>query len=195
MEKRILISCCLLLWGISEIVHFLCNFQKEEVWAIFFLRVKSHWHILYWYVAVIVVAIWRWHDFITNNMGLHHITITSSAGTSISISPNARSEARLQQTRRWFAIHYDRLNSRPGHIFLLGYIKDSVSLLHLPQDVSELWRRIIAAIPEIDCDVLQQIWAEMDYRLDVCPDTKGEHIQHLWDMQKNNNLERFSVHL
>jgi hypothetical protein len=32
--------------------------------------------------------------------------------------------------------------------------------------------------------VLQRIWTEMDYRLDVCPDTKGGHVEHLWGMHK-----------
>jgi hypothetical protein len=32
--------------------------------------------------------------------------------------------------------------------------------------------------------MLQQVWAEMDYRLDFCHVTKGGHIEHLWGMQK-----------
>jgi hypothetical protein len=28
-------------------------------------------------------------------------------------------------------------------------------------------------------DMLRQVWAEMDYRLDVCSVTKGERIEHL----------------
>jgi hypothetical protein len=30
-----------------------------------------------------------------------------------------------------------------------------------------------------DSDMLQRVWAEMDYRLDVCRVTKGGHIEHL----------------
>ena len=44
---------------------------------------------------------------------------------------------------------------------------------------------------EIDGDVLQRIWAEMDYRFDVCPDTKGGHIQHLRGMPKKKKLGQF----
>jgi hypothetical protein len=43
----------------------------------------------------------------------------------------------------------------------------------------ELQRRIMAAISEIDPDMLQQVWAELDYQLDVCRVTKGGHTQHL----------------
>jgi hypothetical protein len=41
-------------------------------------------------------------------------------------------------------------------------------LLHLPQDLLELRRRIIAATSEINCDMLQQVWAKIAYWLDVC---------------------------
>jgi hypothetical protein len=99
--------------------------------------------------------------------------------TSISIYTNAGLEVLPQQTRRCFASHHDLLNPKPGHIFLLGYVKDSVFLLPVQQELLELRRRFIAAIVEINGDVLQRIWTEMDYRLDVCPDTKGGHVEHL----------------
>jgi hypothetical protein len=49
----------------------------------------------------------------------------------------------------------------------------AVFLPPLPQDL--LRRRIIAAISEINCDMLQRAWAEMDYRLDVCRVAKDRH--------------------
>ena len=33
--------------------------------------------------------------------------------------------------------------------------------------------------------MLQQVWAEMDYRLEACRVTKVGHIQHLRGMQKS----------
>ncbi|GFG34114.1 hypothetical protein Cfor_05570, partial [Coptotermes formosanus] len=56
----------------------------------------------------------------------------------------------------------------PCYLFLWAYVKDSVFLPLLPQDLPELRRRMISAISEIDRDLLQRVWAEMDYRLDVC---------------------------
>jgi hypothetical protein len=47
-------------------------------------------------------------------------------------------------------------------LFLWGYIKHCVFLPPLPQNLSELQRQIIAAISATDCDMLQQVWAEMD---------------------------------
>lgn len=72
--------------------------------------------------------------------------------------------------------------------FLTGLCK-GLFLLLLQQGLPELWKRIIAAIVEIDGDVLQRIWPEMDCRLDVRPDTKG--IQHLRGKQKNKTLGEF----
>jgi hypothetical protein len=64
-------------------------------------------------------------------------------------------------------------------LFLWGYIKHSVFLLPLAQNLSKLQRQIIAAISATDCDMLQQVWAEMDYQLEVCHVTKGGHTYHL----------------
>lgn len=46
----------------------------------------------------------------------------------------------------------------------------------LQQDLPQLWRRNIAAVSEIDRDMLRQVCAEMDYRLDVCRATKCGYI-------------------
>ena len=76
------------------------------------------------------------------------------------------------------------LTLMPHRIFLWRYAEDSVFLPPLPHDLPKLRRRIFAAIWEIDLYMLQQVWAEMDYRLDVRHVTKGGHIEHLWGMQK-----------
>jgi hypothetical protein len=43
--------------------------------------------------------------------------------------------------------------------------------------------------------LLQRVWAEMDYRLDICLVMKGGHIEHLRGMQIKKNLESVSFHL
>jgi hypothetical protein len=55
--------------------------------------------------------------------------------------------------------------------------------------MSELRRRIIAAISSIDREMPRRVWSEMDYRLDICRITKGSHIEHLWGTQ--NKLGKF----
>jgi hypothetical protein len=54
--------------------------------------------------------------------------------------------------------------------------------LHLPQDLPELQRRIIAAISEISRDMLQQVWAKMAYQLDICLVTVGS-VRFLFTIQ------------
>jgi len=39
--------------------------------------------------------------------------------------------------------------------------------------------RIRTAIETITADMLQTVWNELDYRVDVCRITKGAHIEHL----------------
>jgi len=66
--------------------------------------------------------------------------------------------------------------------FLNGDTLRAVFPPPLPQDL--LRRRIIAAISEINRDMLQRVWAEMDYRLDVCRVAKDGHTDLLWSKKK-----------
>ena len=45
--------------------------------------------------------------------------------------------------------------------------------------IPELKVRIRAAIETITTDMLQTVWNELDYRVDVCRITKGAHIEQL----------------
>jgi hypothetical protein len=49
----------------------------------------------------------------------------------------------------------------------------------LPPSIPELKVRIRTAIETITADMLQTVWNELDYRIDVCRITKGAHIEHL----------------
>jgi len=42
--------------------------------------------------------------------------------------------------------------------------------------------RIRTAIETITADMLQTVWNELDYRVDVCRITNGAHIEHLYGM-------------
>jgi len=52
----------------------------------------------------------------------------------------------------------------------------------LPPRIPELKVRIRTAIETITADMLETVWDEPDYRVDVCRITKGVHIEHLQDM-------------
>ena len=58
--------------------------------------------------------------------------------------------------------------SRIGFMFLL-----------FPPSIPELKVRIRTAIETITADMLQTVWNELDYRVDICRITKGAHIEHL----------------
>ena len=49
----------------------------------------------------------------------------------------------------------------------------------LPASIPELKVRIRTTIETITADMLQTVWNELDYRVDVCRITKGSHIEHL----------------
>jgi hypothetical protein len=49
----------------------------------------------------------------------------------------------------------------------------------MPRDLTQLRRRIVEAVAAIDRQMLQRLWQELDYRIDICRVTKGGHIEHL----------------
>jgi len=61
--------------------------------------------------------------------------------------------------------------------FLWGYVKDRVYVPPLPATVDELQERIPAAVNSVTPDMLQRVWSELDYRIDVCLVTRGGHIE------------------
>jgi len=65
------------------------------------------------------------------------------------------------------------------HFILWSYVKDRVYVPPLPASIPELKVRIRTAIETITADMLQTVWKELDYRVDVCRITKGAHIEHL----------------
>jgi len=57
--------------------------------------------------------------------------------------------------------------------FQWGYVKDQVYVPPLPASIPELKVRIRTATETITADMLQTVWNELDYRVDVCGITKG----------------------
>jgi hypothetical protein len=67
----------------------------------------------------------------------------------------------------------------PCDFLLWGYVKDKVYMPPLPRDLPELRQKIVAAVDTINVDMLQHVWQELDYRIDVCRVTRGGHMEHL----------------
>ena len=74
---------------------------------------------------------------------------------------------------------YFFIDATPCDFFLWGYAKDQVYVPPLPASIPELKVRIRTAIETITSDMLQTVWNELDYRVDVCRITKGAHIEQL----------------
>lgn len=55
-------------------------------------------------------------------------------------------------------------------------MKDNVYVPPFPTTLAELQNCITAALANIDRDMLEHVWADLDYRIDVCRVTRGEHI-------------------
>ena len=49
----------------------------------------------------------------------------------------------------------------------------------LPQNLEELKRRIEEVATTVSEDMLQRVWQEFDYRVDICRVTRGSHIEGL----------------
>ena len=63
--------------------------------------------------------------------------------------------------------------------FFWGFVKDTVFVPPLPDNLQDLHNSITAAVAVVDCDMLKRAWNEMDYRTDVCHITKSGHTEHL----------------
>ena len=63
-------------------------------------------------------------------------------------------------------------DATPCNFFLWGYVKDQVYVPPLPAIIPELKVRIRTAIETITADMLQTVWNELDYRVDVCRNHK-----------------------
>jgi len=49
----------------------------------------------------------------------------------------------------------------------------------LPPSIPELKVRMRTTIETITADILQRVWNELDYRVDICRIRKSAHIEHL----------------
>jgi hypothetical protein len=47
------------------------------------------------------------------------------------------------------------------------------------RDLPQLRQKIVETVAVIDRQMLQRVWQELDYRIDICRVTKGGHIEHL----------------
>jgi len=69
---------------------------------------------------------------------------------------------------------------KPHVISFYGVMsREQVYVPPLPASIPELKVRIRTATETITADMLQRVWNELYYRVDVCRITTGAHIEHL----------------
>ena len=61
--------------------------------------------------------------------------------------------------------------------FLRVYVKGLVFVPPLPANIEEMKQRITVALETVTKDMLQRVWHELEYRLDVCRVTGGAHLE------------------
>jgi len=76
----------------------------------------------------------------------------------------------------WHPGHHDHRISPALGFFLWGYVKDKVFSTPVP-DITNLKARMTDAFATITEDMLEKMWREIDYRLDVLRATKGAHVE------------------
>jgi hypothetical protein len=74
----------------------------------------------------------------------------------------------------------------------MGFYQGSCFVPPLPVMLVDLRTRIIAAITVTDHDMLQRVWQQLDYQLDVCRVTGGA-ILNICNVPEKN-LVRFPFH-
>ena len=67
------------------------------------------------------------------------------------------------------------------HVISFYWVTSSIRFVFLlfPASIPELKARIRTAMETITADMIQTVWNELDYRVDVCRITKVAHIEHL----------------
>ena len=70
-------------------------------------------------------------------------------------------------------------NQSPCDFFWRGYVKGLVYVPPLPTNIVELKQRISSALETVTKDMLQRVWDELGYRLDVSHVAGGAHIENL----------------
>ena len=79
------------------------------------------------------------------------------------------------------AISPQSLDLSPCDFFLWGCVKGLVFVPPLPANIEEMKQRITAALETVTKDMLQRVWHELEYRLDVCAESQAALILNIYE--------------
>jgi len=60
---------------------------------------------------------------------------------------------------------------------LCGHAKDLLFVPPLLHTLDIMMKIIVAALPTMDCDMLENVWGKLDWKFDVCHVTPEAHIK------------------
>jgi hypothetical protein len=82
-------------------------------------------------------------------------------------------------SHRQHLLHMATLVTGPDSVWFLplGFCQGQRLHPPLPKTLPELQRRISNAIENVTEDMLERVWQEWEYRLDICHFTRGTHIE------------------
>jgi len=58
----------------------------------------------------------------------------------------------------------------------------------VPKTLPELRERINTAVGNVTRDMLERVWREWEYRLDICRVTRGAYIEYIWGHYETANI-------
>lgn len=164
----------------SPKVNVFCAISREAVYGPFFFTETTVTGMIY----LDMLQLWLMPQLLNNDF------IFQQDGCPAHYHNEVRQYLNTELPRRWIG----RASEEDQHImlwpprspdltpcdfFLWGYVKEKVFVPPMPHDIAELKDRIVNAINSIKRDMLERVWQELDFRVDVCRITRGAHIEHL----------------
>ena len=99
------------------------------------------------------------------------------------------STQRNNHTKKGRAISPRSPDFSPRDFFLWGYVKGPVFVPSLPANIEEIKQKITAALETVTEDMLQRVWHELQYRLDMCRVTQAALILNIYEnLSKNQQI-------
>jgi len=62
---------------------------------------------------------------------------------------------------------------------LCGYDEEFFFVPPLPHILEVMMKITVAVVPTMECEMLESVWSELDWRIDVCLVTPHAHIKSL----------------
>jgi len=167
---------------LSKIQHFLWGVPRESARPIFLHWNNCDWWLISRHVGKLVVTpiehkLWRLHSATGRCSPHFHTNVRVLLNRVLQQRWIGRAAKGGNHLLPWPPNSPDLT---PCDFFLWGFVNDSVYVPPLPMSLQELRDRITHALQTITADMINRVWDEFDYRVDLCRVTQDAHIEGLW---------------